>query len=235
MAQPVGRQGRAAGLASRPGDGATPNWAIPRGPRNADRRPAFLRLVLGPGRRHSRMDLSHPPKGAQRLIAPNLAAEFRRESQTADNATRLAVLVACQADGLHAAAAELAQAVFAVDPKLADDPASFRRYNAACSAAIAGCGKEKTTRLRIRRLARCSEPRLSPGSKPTSPHGRNAWPTTPKPPPISGASSSTGKSTQTLPEFEIHVTWRACPKRSERNGGHSGPRWTDSGEVDRSP
>ncbi len=47
----------------------------------------------------------------------------------------------CYDRQLYADAARLASAALAEDPKLADYLRSFYRYNAACSAALAGCGK----------------------------------------------------------------------------------------------
>ena len=80
---------------------------------------------------------------AQALIAPNLPEFSSAARDRFDNVARLSFMAACYTDGLHAAAAELARAAFAADPKLAADPGSFRRYNAACSAALAACGKGK--------------------------------------------------------------------------------------------
>jgi hypothetical protein len=45
--------------------------------------------------------------------------------------------------GLNAAAARLYAGTFEAEPKLAEDPRSARRYNAACAAALAGCGQGK--------------------------------------------------------------------------------------------
>jgi tetratricopeptide (TPR) repeat protein len=44
---------------------------------------------------------------------------------------------------LYVAAAGFYRDAFAAEPKLADDPSSGRRYNAACAAALAGCGEGK--------------------------------------------------------------------------------------------
>jgi hypothetical protein len=45
--------------------------------------------------------------------------------------------------GLHAASARLWADALAADPKLAEDRRAQHRYNAACSAALAGCGQAK--------------------------------------------------------------------------------------------
>jgi eukaryotic-like serine/threonine-protein kinase len=79
---------------------------------------------------------------AQGRIAPDLPA-FLRENEPIDNVVRLSCVAACHIDGLYAAAAELARTAFAADPKLAANPGSFHRYNAACSAALASFGKGK--------------------------------------------------------------------------------------------
>ena len=49
----------------------------------------------------------------------------------------------CYFRKLHAAAARLYAEAFRVDPKLADDRRAGHAYNAACSAALAGCGQGK--------------------------------------------------------------------------------------------
>jgi hypothetical protein len=61
---------------------------------------------------------------------------------------------------LYAAAALHYAEAFATDPKVGDDPNTFRRYNAACAAALAGCGQGKDAaalgeqeRARLRRQA----------------------------------------------------------------------------------
>ena len=119
-----------------------------------------------------------------------------------------------------------------VDPKLAEDPASFRRYNAACSAAIAGCGKGKDdpppdpatrTKLRSQALAWLSAD-LAAWSKRLADDAKAR----PKYP----AHDRALENRPTLRESAIPGPWRPCPNRSEENGCRSGPRWTDSGEVE---
>jgi serine/threonine-protein kinase len=60
----------------------------------------------------------------------------------------------------HRAAARLYEKAFASEPKLAEDSSSFNRYNAACAAALAGCGQgldadkiDTSARGRLRRQA----------------------------------------------------------------------------------
>src|SRR5205085_1807105 len=47
----------------------------------------------------------------------------------------------CVLKRLHGAAARFYADAFAPQPKLAENPRLAHRYNAACSAALAGCGK----------------------------------------------------------------------------------------------
>src|SRR5262249_3926848 len=60
-----------------------------------------------------------------------------------DAAERLDLAGVCQAKTLHAAAARLYAAAFAVYARLADDLDARHRYYAACEAALAGCGQGK--------------------------------------------------------------------------------------------
>jgi serine/threonine-protein kinase len=62
---------------------------------------------------------------------------------SAAEALELASLCQLPSRGLHAAAARLAADAFTADPKLAADLDRQHRYNAACSAALAGCGQGK--------------------------------------------------------------------------------------------
>src|SRR5262249_10174467 len=66
----------------------------------------------------------------------------------------------CAYKRLHAAGARFYGEAFALDPSLADATAHGHRYNAACAAALAGCGQGKgadkldaETRARLRRRA----------------------------------------------------------------------------------
>jgi tetratricopeptide (TPR) repeat protein len=67
----------------------------------------------------------------------------------------------CRRKKLYAAAARFSAAAFAAEPKLAEDVPKSDRYNAACAAALAGCGRGRDTdtlddkeRTRWRRQAR---------------------------------------------------------------------------------
>jgi serine/threonine-protein kinase len=66
--------------------------------------------------------------------------EGKARPRGADEAIQLALL--CQKhQQLHAAAARLYAEAFGVEPSLVEDVQAGHRYNAACSAALAGCGK----------------------------------------------------------------------------------------------
>jgi serine/threonine-protein kinase len=97
---------------------------------------------------------------------PQLQAEIRRcqalaeldrklpdllhnKLQPADTAEGLDLAWLCQQPykQLYAAAARFYSDAFAAEPKLADDLPSGRRYDAACAAALAGCGQGKDATL----------------------------------------------------------------------------------------
>jgi serine/threonine-protein kinase len=80
---------------------------------------------------------------AEALILPNLPAFLKGTYQPQDNDERLALLGACQYQGLHGAAARLYADAVATHPALAADSTSECRYRAARSAALAGCGLSK--------------------------------------------------------------------------------------------
>jgi tetratricopeptide (TPR) repeat protein len=66
------------------------------------------------------------------------------EAQPANAADRLAVATMCQEHKkLYAAAARFYMEAFAAQPDLADSLQAEHRYNAACAAALAGCGQGK--------------------------------------------------------------------------------------------
>jgi serine/threonine-protein kinase len=78
---------------------------------------------------------------AESLILPNLPAFLEGKSQPRDNDERLALLGVCQFMNRTHALARLYADAFAADPRLAKDPGTGRRYNAARAAALAGCGR----------------------------------------------------------------------------------------------
>ena len=60
-----------------------------------------------------------------------------------DTVERLDFAQLCYDQGLHAAAARFWAEALEADPKLGDDRRAGHRYNAACAAALAGCGQGK--------------------------------------------------------------------------------------------
>jgi serine/threonine-protein kinase len=91
-----------------------------------------------------RSEITQQLERCTRLLAikDRVPALLRREVEPKDNAERLLLAEFCQEDKrLFAAAAHFYDDAFAADPKLTDDLMKSRRYNAACVAAKAGCGK----------------------------------------------------------------------------------------------
>jgi serine/threonine-protein kinase len=70
-----------------------------------------------------------------------LTAFLKGDFQPRSTADRLGLIGVCQVKKLHAAAARLYADAFAADPKLADEPQRYHRYNAASSAAMAAAGQ----------------------------------------------------------------------------------------------
>jgi serine/threonine-protein kinase len=86
-------------------------------------------------------------KEGERLaeLEPQLPAFLKAERQPQSAAEALELAWLCQQPfkQRYAAAARFYRDAFAAEPKLADDVRSGRRYNAACAAALAGCGRGK--------------------------------------------------------------------------------------------
>jgi serine/threonine-protein kinase len=78
---------------------------------------------------------------AESLIFPNAEAFLEGRHRPQDNVERLALLGVCRFKNRNCASARLYAEALAADPKLADDPHVRHRYNAACAAALAGCGR----------------------------------------------------------------------------------------------
>ena len=72
-----------------------------------------------------------------------LSAILRGDQQPKDNRERLQLAQRAYDKALHAAAAKLWADALDADPKLAEDRQAQNRYNAACAAALAGCGQGK--------------------------------------------------------------------------------------------
>jgi tetratricopeptide (TPR) repeat protein len=71
-----------------------------------------------------------------------LNAIFKENAEPADTRERLALAQLCrQNKQLYAASARFYTEAFAADPKRAEDLKALHRYNAACAAALAGCGR----------------------------------------------------------------------------------------------
>src|SRR5262249_46738850 len=82
------------------------------------------------------------------------------KTQPASPAERVELAGLCSLKRLHRAAARFYEEAFAAQPSLADDPGTGHRYDAACAAALAGCGQgrdavplDKGQRARLRRQA----------------------------------------------------------------------------------
>jgi tetratricopeptide (TPR) repeat protein len=97
----------------------------------------------GPIHSHDRLACELLRREAEALMLPNRAAFLRGDYQPTDNKERLALIGLCRARGLWRRAARLYAEAFAADPKLAEDLETGRRYDAACLAALAGCGQGK--------------------------------------------------------------------------------------------
>jgi len=82
---------------------------------------------------------------AEALIFPNTAAFLQGKYEPRDNTERLALLGVCRFKNRTVAAARLYVEAFATDSALADDLWTTHRYNAARSAAQAGCGRGDDT------------------------------------------------------------------------------------------
>jgi superkiller protein 3 len=97
------------------------------------------------GRRRS--DWPYPSarwvKEYQRLseLEGRLPAVLRGEVQPVDAAERNTYALLCYDKKLYAAAARMRNSALTADPKLADDLEAGYRYDAACAAALAGCGQ----------------------------------------------------------------------------------------------
>ena len=78
---------------------------------------------------------------AEAMLFPDLPAFIEGTYQPADQCERLAFVGAAESKGLIGASTRLYADAFAADPSLANDPGRLLRYNAACKAAWAGCGR----------------------------------------------------------------------------------------------
>jgi tetratricopeptide (TPR) repeat protein len=74
-------------------------------------------------------------------LAAKLPALLRNEYRPRDNAERLGLAQVCMSTKHYAAATRLYTDAFAAEPMQVDDLKTQHRYNAACVAALAGCGR----------------------------------------------------------------------------------------------
>ena len=102
------------------------------------------------------LDASDPRSAA---LDARLAAMLKGEAPK-DNAERLALAQRAYDTQRYATASRLWAGALEADPKLADNPQAGNRYNAACAAALAGCGKGKdnpppddASKVKLRRQA----------------------------------------------------------------------------------
>jgi serine/threonine-protein kinase len=100
--------------------------------------------LAAPGSSRAR-DVSSLIRQTQQMIAVagRLPAVLKREDRPRDAAEVSAFRLLCLDQDRYAAAARLLGEVLAADPNLGDDRRNGHRYNAACYAALAGCGKSK--------------------------------------------------------------------------------------------
>jgi tetratricopeptide (TPR) repeat protein len=100
---------------------------------------------LGSKRPHWHHPSAQWVRDCKRMVAieVKLPAFLKGEAQPADAASQLALAQMCYDRKLYATAARFWGEAFQADAKLADDIQALNRYNAACSAALAGCGQSK--------------------------------------------------------------------------------------------
>jgi eukaryotic-like serine/threonine-protein kinase len=78
---------------------------------------------------------------AERLIVPKLPEFLAGKYQPRDNDERLALVGVCQYENRSVALVQLYADMFESDPRLAEDTQVRHRWEAACAAALAGCGR----------------------------------------------------------------------------------------------
>lgn len=125
---------------------------------------AELRRALDLARKHPAIaqDIERVLVATERQAsaAARLPAILAGKAAPVDAREMLGFAQVCYDKGLHASSARFWADAFLAEPKLADDRESHLRYNAACSAALAGCGHGKdepppddACRIRWRRQA----------------------------------------------------------------------------------
>ena len=79
----------------------------------------------------------------QASLAAKLPAVLAGKIKPGNAAETLEFALICYHKGLQGASARFWAEAFQAEPKLADDMQAHHRYNAACAAALAGCGRSK--------------------------------------------------------------------------------------------
>jgi serine/threonine-protein kinase len=111
--------------------------------------PALAAMTLGHELGSRRLGWTHPSaawvKQCERLVELDvkLPAVLAGDLRPGGAAERLEYAQVCHTRKLHAAAVRLSADAFAAEPQRADDLKASHRYNAACSAALAGGGAAK--------------------------------------------------------------------------------------------
>ena len=85
----------------------------------------------------------HDSDPAMMALDTRLSAIIQDNQQPKDNPEQLQLAQRAYDKALHATAAKLWGDALDADPKLAEDRQAQHRYNAACAAALAGCGQGK--------------------------------------------------------------------------------------------
>jgi serine/threonine protein kinase/Tfp pilus assembly protein PilF len=116
-------------------------------------------LQLLPQRDPMRLIASQQLRQCERLLVldARLPALLQGQAQPASATEHLEYADLCQRKRWYGAAAHFAAAAFAADPKLADNPATGQRYNAACWAARAVVGQGQDKHLAAGERARCRQ------------------------------------------------------------------------------
>jgi tetratricopeptide (TPR) repeat protein len=129
-------------------------------------REALQEIRRGHALRFKRPDWSYPSaqwvQQGERLVAldERLPGFLAGASAPATSSERIGLAELCSLKGLHRAAVRFYEEAFAAEAMLAEDVEAAHRYNAACAAALAGCGRGKDAdklddkeRARLRRQA----------------------------------------------------------------------------------
>jgi Flp pilus assembly protein TadD len=134
--------------------------------RQGDFRPALAAFRAGDDLGSRRKGWNYPSpqwvRWCQRLVELDgrLPAIRKGKDRPADAAERLELADLCHYKGLHATCVRFFTEAAVADPGEANDLAARHRYRAACSAALAGCGRGKDV-ARLDAAARARQRRLA--------------------------------------------------------------------------